>query len=96
MSSGVGEQVRRRIENSTAFDEDLADDVLRANDDALFLLALARSDCPVGLLVDLSQAPSDAVRLAVARHSGTAPRTLERLARDEAVAVAAAALRGLE
>jgi hypothetical protein len=64
------------------FDDDLADEVLRSNNDSVFLAALERQDCPVGLLVDLSQSVAPAVRRAVAAHSNTQLVTLRRLAQD--------------
>jgi hypothetical protein len=72
-----------RINDSNDFDEELADEVLRTNDETLFLVALRRDDCPAGLLIDLSQAPSTDVRKAVAVHANTPVVTLRRLAKDK-------------
>jgi hypothetical protein len=65
------------------FDDDPVDEVLRSNDDHMFLVAIERSDCPAELLVDLSQAAAPAVRRAVAAHTNTPLVTLRRMARDE-------------
>ena len=83
--------LERILATSTKFDEDLADEVLRSNEDAVFLLALARADCPAGLLVDVSQAPEAAVRRAVAAHPNTPQMTLRRMTFDEDESVARAA-----
>lgn len=77
-----------RLANAMHFDEDLADEVLRSNDDDLFMVAIARPDCPVGLLVDLSLAIAPRVRRAVAGHPNTAMTTLRRMAQDDDIEVA--------
>lgn len=72
-----------RLANQKDFDGDLADEVLRSNDDHLFMVAIGRRDCPAGLLVDVSQAVAPAVRRAVAAHANTPLVTLRRMAKDE-------------
>ena len=87
MATDVGEL----LANSLTFDEDLADEVLRSNDDDVFLQALSRADCPMGLLVDVSQASAAAVRRAVATHPNTPQMTLRRMTLDEDESVATSA-----
>lgn len=84
-----------RLSNAKEFDDDLADEVLRANDDSVFMLALERADCPAALLVDLSQAVSAQVRRGVAVHPNTPLVTLRRMAGDRDSDVAAIASRRL-
>ncbi len=83
--------IRRLL--SQKFDEDLVLEVTRSNSPDVFLAALKRADCPVGLLVDLFQARSPKVRLAVALHPGTPLRVLRLMSKDANEDVASAAHR---
>ena len=75
------------------FDEELADRIVRSNDEAVFLAALGRKDCPAALTVDLSQARDSEVRLAVAGHPNTPDVTLRRMTGDTDPDVSRAATR---
>lgn len=77
-----------RLKDIEKFDEGLADAVLRSNNSDVFLLAIARSDCPSGLLIDLSQARNVEVRRGVAAHANTPELTLRRMSEDRDPAVA--------
>jgi len=84
-----------RLSNAKEVDDDLADEVLRSNDDRVFMLALERTDCPAALLLDLSQAVSAEVRRGVAAHPNTPLVTLRRMAADRDSEVADMASRRL-
>lgn len=84
------DDLKTRLSGET-FTDRLMEDVVRSNTDEIFLLALARPDCPAELLVDLSQAPTQEVRLMVAGHPNTPGMTRARLQDDQDSSVAAAA-----